>query len=213
VLETVTDPWENIRSTSTEALKAITGSHLENLLHFYPICKKTCMVLGVIQKADIICSHIWPAHTGGRGLESFNLRQEDVNNPRNFLRLHKDIERAFDHKRLYFEYVSGPSPLIMRVVLLDPQLQSEEIKFNNGTSKPFSSIHNQILSHQFTEDKKPFLRLLSLHAHHAITKAKSQNWIPDPGELTSRISRNLDSARLSLEPDHGDVMKAFFRGS
>jgi hypothetical protein len=199
VLELATDPWENIHSTSTQAIEAATSHHQRPVCTFYNISKKVCMVLGEITDPNIICSHIWPACTYGRGLESFNLQQEDINNPRNFLRLHKDIERAFDHKRLYFEYVDGPSPLILSVVLLDPNLQSEIIKFNDGTTTPFSAIHNQLFSHQFTEDKKPFLQLLSLHAHHAITKARSQNWIPDPGGMTSRIARNLDLARLSLE--------------
>jgi hypothetical protein len=210
VLESATDPWENIRSTSTEAIKAATSPHLNDVCKFYNISKKVCMVLGKITHAEIICSHIWPAHTLGRGLQSFKLQQEDVNNPRNFLRLHKDIECAFDHKRLYFEYVSGPSPLILRVVLLDPNLHSENIRFNNGATKPFSEIHNQLLSHQFLDDKKPFLRLLSVHAYQAITKARNQNWIPDPSDMTSRIARNLELARLSLEPNHGEVMKAFF---
>jgi hypothetical protein len=73
-------------------------------------------------------------------------------------------------------------------------------------TKFFSEIHLQLLSHQFVGDRKPFLRLLSLHADHAITKARSHNWISDPHEMTSRIARNLELPRLSLEPNHGDVL-------
>ncbi len=213
VLESTTDPWENIRSISTEAIKSATALHIDPVCGFYEIDKKTCMVLGPITHAHIICSHIWPAQTFGSGLESFKLKREDVNNPRNFLRLHKDIEHAFDHKRLYFEYVSGPSPLLLRVVLLDPTLFFEEITFSPGSPHPtkkFSDIHLQLLSHQFVGDRKPFLRLLSLHAYHAIIKAKSQNWIPDFHDMTSRIARNLELARLSLELSHGDVLEAFY---
>jgi hypothetical protein len=38
----------------------------------------------------------------GNFLESLGLSAADANNPRNFLRLNKSIEKAFDEKRLTF---------------------------------------------------------------------------------------------------------------
>jgi hypothetical protein len=209
----MTDPWENIKSTSTDALKTVTVSYLKDICNFYNIQQKYCMVLGDISHCHIICSHIWPSCTYGRGLEAFDLQEDDVNNPRNFLRLHRDIEHAFDHKRLYFVYHSGPSPLILRVVILDPSLHQEEIRFKPGSpypTKTFSEIHERLFSYEFVDDRKPFLRLLSLHAHHAIAKARHLNWITDSNDIVSKNARNVELARLSLEPNYSAVMRAFF---
>lgn len=213
ILETMTDPWENIRSSTTENIVETTSLHLKDVCSFYNIGENVCMVLGKITHASILCSHILPAHTFDHELEHLKLQREDINNPRNFLRLHRDIERAFDHKRLYFDYVSGPSPLRLCVVLLDPSLRSENLRFEDGTTKSFSDIADQVFSYEFIDDRKPFLQLLSLHATHVRTKARNQGWIPDPGGISSRIARNLELARLSLKPNHGEVMKAFLKQS
>jgi hypothetical protein len=212
MLETALDPWENIRSMGTEAIVAATAPHINDVCSFYGVVKKRyCMVLGSVTHSHVICSHIWPCHTHGNGLSSFNLNAEDVNSPRNFLRLHKDIERAFDHKRLYFDYVDGVAsgPIRFRVVLLDPKIFAENINVNNGTM-PFRDVHKKELDYQFVGDKKPFLRLLSLHADRALLKARSMNWIADDGDVISRRARNIDLARLSLEPNHREVLDAFF---
>jgi hypothetical protein len=212
MLESALDPWENIRSIGTEVMIAASTPHINDVCTFYGVAKKHyCMVLGSVTHSDIICSHIWPSHTYGNGLSSFDLHAEDVNSPRNFLRLHKDIERAFDHKRLYFEYVDGvsPAPIVLRIVLLDPAVFSENINVNNGTM-PFRDVHEKVLDYPFVGDKKPFLRLLSLHADRALLKARSMNWIADEGDMISKRARNVDLARLSLEPDNRDVLDAFF---
>ena len=212
VLESALDPWENIRSIGTEAIIAASTHHIDDVCAFYGVAKKRyCMVLGNVTHSDIICSHIWPSHTNGNWLSSFDLSADDVNSPRNFLRLHKDIERAFDHKRLYFEYDGGgsPDPIVLRTVLLDPEVFSENINVNDGTM-PFRDVHEKELHYQFVGDTKPFLRLLSLHADRALSKARSMNWIADEGDMVSKRARNVDLARLSLEPDNREVLDAFF---
>ena len=212
VMESVLDPWENIRSIETEAIVAASEPHIDDVCEYYRISKKHyCMLLGKVTHCNIICSHIWPSHTYGRGLTSLDLQVEDVNSPRNFLRLQKDIELAFDHKRLYFEYVGGvaPGPIRLRVVLLDPQIFAENINVNNR-KMPFRDVHEKVLDHQFVDDRMPFLRLLSLHADKALLKARSMNWILDEGDVISRRARNVDLARLSLEPNHREVLDAFF---
>ena len=93
------------------------------------------MLRGNSTECHIICTHIWPSHTNGKELEEFDLVAIDVHHPRNFLRLQKDIERAFDHKRLYFEYVDGAesNQIRLRVVLLDPEIREENISVNGGS--------------------------------------------------------------------------------
>ncbi|KAJ1442271.1 hypothetical protein B484DRAFT_73894 [Ochromonadaceae sp. CCMP2298] len=104
------------------------------------------MVLGRITHSQITCAHLWPRQTLGRGLEAFELSRLDVNNPRNFLRLHKSIELAFDRKRLTFLPVSVSiiGHLEMKVVILDPKLCNEDLSFNQTTVK-FSTLHEHSL--------------------------------------------------------------------
>lgn len=54
------------------------------------------MVLGEVIHYQIIYAHLWPKHTCGSEPEALELTREDINN---FLRLHRDIEKAFDKKR------------------------------------------------------------------------------------------------------------------
>jgi hypothetical protein len=213
IVQSVLDPWENIRSIATEAILQASAANIDSVCEFYGVAKKHyCMVLGKATHCDIICAHIWPSHTNGKGLEGFGLEAEEVHHPRNFLRLQKDIERAFDHKRLYFEYVDGAESnrIRLRVVLLDPEIGKKNISFN-GKSIPFCDVHDTIFDHTFVNDKKPFLRLISLHADQAVLKAKGMNWISDNSDTISKRARILDLARLSLEPNHRTVLDAFFQ--
>eukprot|EP00981_Chlorochromonas_danica_P008222 scaffold2066_cov229-Ochromonas_danica.AAC.6 len=78
---------------------------------------------GAVSHCQIKCSHIWPKWTKGAGLEVLELSQNEVNNPRNFSRLHATIERAFDKKKLYFERVAiadDPNLIQLKMVILDP---------------------------------------------------------------------------------------------
>ena len=211
VLATMMDPWENIRSLQTEAMKIESDEHLEVVFAFYGTPKKHhCMVLGKATHCDIICAHIWPKHTYGQGLDSYNLKAEDVNSPRNFLRLHRDIERAFDHKRLYFEPVATESKLSLRVRVVDPILLQVSITFQNSERMmTFASIDNKEFEWTFAADKIPFRRLLAAHALKTIDMARARNWIRDDADANARRSRNLELARYSLG-EESIVLSAFF---
>jgi hypothetical protein len=215
VLEISLDPWENIRSITTENLIKETVPHLQEISEFYVVPKsKYCMVLGPATHCDVICAHIWPACTHGSGLEHLDLQRDDVNNPRNFLRLQRNIEKAFDDKRLYFDFidVKEGGNVCLRVRLLDPTIQSEEILYNNQTIT-FSQIEEKYFHHQFVNEKKPFLRLLSLHADKALTKARAMKWIEDEADMTARREKNLALARLSLDEEKQQNLKAFFQST
>eukprot|EP01035_Chromulina_nebulosa_P021455 gene21455-27791_t len=71
-------------------------------------------------------------------LEALGLSANDISNPRNFLRLEKYIERAFNLKYLTFTQLDNSGNLI----------------------KEFAAIHNTESDYTFDQHKRPFLRLL-----------------------------------------------------
>ena len=214
VLSEQLDPWENIRSTATDLMIEESGSHLAAVSEYYGTPQKYfCMVLGKATDCDIICAHIWPAHTHGMGMEAFDLKPEGVNAARNFLRLQKDIEKAFDAKRLYFELASvDDDSLHLSVRIVDPNLKTEQIRVGDATSPAllFSAIDGREFAHTFAPDKLPYKRLLAAHAMKTIQKAKSLGWINDDVGYTARRARCFELARLSLG-EGSNTLKALFR--
>jgi len=208
VFNLLLDPWETIHTERTESRNQASELFLEQVSTYYGTVQKYyCMILGSnINRCDIICSHIWPKHTYGQGLETFELNASDVNNSRNFLRLHKDIEKAFDKKWLYFDYhhlTETSFKLIVRVVnpiLLDDTNDKSKIKNNQGvTIKTFSDINDSHTDYTFTNEMKPFKRLLAAHANRTINNAKGFNWITDEAFFSERLDRIIGLARMSLE--------------
>jgi hypothetical protein len=99
-------------------------------------------------------------------LEVLELSQNEVNNPRNFLRLHATIEKAFDKKKLYFERVptADPNLIQLKVIILDPSLLQETIIKGNNDAIAFNDINGKLFDYVFTHEnpkRKPFMRLLA----------------------------------------------------
>jgi hypothetical protein len=161
------------------------------------------MVLGKVANCQIACAHIWPKQTRGKGLPAFDLRVEDVNSSRNFLRLHKTIEEAFDHKRIIFEIASSTAPagvadVKLKLVVLDPTLLTEKICDNSKTViAEWKDLQDKELYHTFVDNRKPFLRLLSAHCIRAVEKAMALGWIESPLDESRKV-RALELARVSL---------------
>jgi hypothetical protein len=195
-LELTTDPWEQIHSEITEVIVAESTPHLDDVSTFYGTPKQHyCMVLGNVLNCHVICAHIWPKFTNGNGLGLMELKRTDVNSPRNFLRLHKSIESAFDKKRLIFlRDMEGN----LFVSILDPKLLSEEFEANN-CKFAFGSIDNLRFDYKFTDQVKPFMRLLAVHAVKALEKAQLLGWV-EAGDFPARRERALELARLSIDP-------------
>ncbi|CAF1611741.1 unnamed protein product, partial [Didymodactylos carnosus] len=88
-------------------LKQAAGPVLERftrlLMDYYSIRnKKDCMVLGERSSSKVISCHIWPYSKRAQLTNGplLNLTSTDIDNPRNGLRLAKEIELAFDSKIL-----------------------------------------------------------------------------------------------------------------
>lgn len=217
-----TDPWERIHSEVSSISKKAGASSLDPISEYYNIPKsKYCMVLGKVANCDIVCSHLWPRSTAGRGLETLGLEISDLSSPRNFLRLHNTIEKAFDRKRLTFlpadDFVSdGKSPLSLKVVILDPNLAQETLKYRdsngNDVTKFLGNLHNTTFQFKFPVGRFPFLRIIALHASRAHQKAVGNMWIQDDDNMYERRLRAFELARLSLSEtnDNSLVMERFF---
>jgi hypothetical protein len=211
VLADLLDPWEKIHSETTSVVEEAETLNLDPVSDFYGTPKKHyCMVLGKVTHSHIKCAHIWPRFTLGRGLEAFDLPNTAVNDPRNFLRLHSAIERAFDHKRLMFDVVarSSSGDLTIQVIVLDPALMSEDLEAND-TKVKFGTIHRKAFAYKFPPPKVPFTRLLANHSLQAITKAKTLGWIPEDSQTELFRSNAIEQARRSLG-DAAFGLKTFF---
>ncbi len=89
------------------------------------------MVCGRCQ--DVVNAHIWPKHTHGEHLLSmFGLDREDLNDPRNYLRLAKSLELTFDNKTVTTIIQNGD----LLLYVLDEALKKQRVahtkyKFND----------------------------------------------------------------------------------
>ena len=209
VLESVLDPWEEIKSTATSLKVSDSAQYIEPVCDFYEVKKKKyCMFLGDdITHCDIICAHLWPKLTGGLHLTSLGLLVTDVSNPRNFLRLHSALEKAFDQKRFYFDVISIDEGIRLVLKILDPSLKTESFSASQ-TDIEFSSLDGRSSHHLFLTNR-PFLRIIAKHAEKALLKAKRLCWIPDDEDLVSRKLRCIELARLSLG-NESSILKALF---
>jgi hypothetical protein len=196
------DPWEHIISLDTQVVVNRSLNHLASVSNYYGTGRHHyCMFLGAATHCDIICSYIWPQHTAGEGLEVFGLEKGCVDDPRNFLRLHKSLEKAFDRKRIIFDCVPATTAgeFKLQLNILDPDFRNDAISYNNSTV--FGSDLDNTQSHYiFREDRLPFRRLLSMHIQKAITNAKARGWILDEADGAALRERAIQLARLSLEP-------------
>ncbi len=216
VLSEATDPWEGIHSEVSATAKERASHFLVEISTYYGIPRAHyCMVLGKATHCDIICAHLWPQRTAGRGMETFGLNSEDLTNPRNFLRLHNTIEKAFDCKRLAFlpadDFVSGVgNPVSLKVVILDPKLHQEPLS-HGDTSTTMGALHNKAFHFKFPREKSPFLRVIAIHAFRAHRKAMDNLWLDDSALVYEGQRRAKELAHKLLDKDDPSfVMQRFF---
>ena len=215
VLETMLDPWEAIHSETDSVVADSEKLYLNSISEYYGTNKSHhCMILGKgITHCNIICAHIWPKHTLGKGLDTFELSPFDVSSPRNFLRLHKTIENAFDHKYLYFEIcnIEGTTQFKLRVRVLNPDILPILIEYGSDGGKRFEEINGQVGDFIFERDvNSPFTRLLFVHGVRAVARAKKLGWLKeDSQEVIVAREDALKVACSSLEDN--SIMNLFLK--
>jgi hypothetical protein len=124
-----------------------------------------CMVLDDFFPTQlVIASHIWKHCTDGVGLEEFGLREDDLSNPRNGILMCKEIEHAFDTKRLCF-LVDRINTGNLALKVLDPAFVSaatSPLVISGHSPLKFCDIDGYSLQHPV--DNLPFRRILDFHA-------------------------------------------------
>ena len=130
-----------------------------------------CQVLGAVNSSNVsvINAHIWPRHAAA-DMVIFDLQPDQIHSPQNVLRLQREIERAFDSRRLTFVTTSHDDNLVVKI--LDPSARSEPL---TGTNKTFRDIDGHFL--RLPNGKLPFRRLLANHSVLAHKKAREKGWI------------------------------------
>ena len=175
VIEQYLDPW---RGTS-ERTQHVNDELTKAVLKYYNYGRFYCMIVGYVEKKasrDFVkTAHLWPHSTHGQGLSVLGINSDDVDSPQNCLRLHHDIERAFDAKRLTFELViKTDESSQLKLVLVDHSLSDTLI---GSVGRSFGQVNGSLL--HFRNDKRPFHRVLALHYRATMTHAIKKRWIDE----------------------------------
>ena len=150
----------------------------------------------------VVNAHIWPHHNKAN-LVLVDLAATDIDSPQNILRLHKDIERYFDHKQLTF--IQSGNVFLLKV--LDPGIRSEVLK---DTDVTFADIDENELV--FPNSRTPWRRLLATHSILAHRHARSETWLPED-ELTTAESNAQDLMQFSLDSEAQARLRMFLQTS
>jgi len=167
------DPW-----TATNRTPEESDEFKQRLVEYYqrqdPVTGGNlfCMVLNrSYPRAQVKAAHIWKWVLRGKGLDAFGLTFDDASDVRNGMLLAKDLEEAFDLKRVCFR-TDMNHDLILQV--LDPSLNNKVVF--PSTQKTFANINGNKL--QVPVGKlPPFRRLLNWHAKLSYEEALARKWI------------------------------------
>lgn len=179
--------WEKISSERT-SVESTTAR--QNSVEYYGLTgKKHCQILGA-GMTHVQNAHIWP-HNNMRNLPLVDLEATDIDNAKNVLRLHDDIENKFD--RFHLTFVQSGADFVLE--LLDPNIKDTVIK---DTTLTFGDIHGKKL--ECPSGRKPWKRLLDTHSILAHRHARKNGWL-DEEELTAAESSATELMEFSLDRD------------
>jgi len=175
------DCWEGLGSNRTSDQANVTRS---KAVEYYGLGKrKRCQILG--DSGHVVDAHIIP-ESKNTLLILVDLEPEDVDSPRNVLRLHNDIARAFDNKDVMFEFDSATTSFTLRV--MNPDIEAKQLKDRTET---FLDINGRTLV--LPNGNLPFRRVMAIHSFFVRRK-----WSMDMDEAEIR-SRELLS--FSMDDD------------
>jgi hypothetical protein len=130
------------------------------------------------------------------------LRPEDIHSPRNVLRLHKDIERAFDSRFLTFVAGEDEQPVLK---VLNEDLH---VKLLAGTQKRFAEIDGLPLIIS-KPGALPFKRLVAHHSVLTHQLARTKKWISD--DLAAEEVNATALMEHSLDPEAQNRIKLLWQ--
>lgn len=174
-------------------------------INFYGLPnEKYCQVLGEQpEHSKVVNAHIWP-QSSMKSLPLFGLKLEDIHNPRNLLRLHQSIERAFDRRELAF--IAGDNDSFV-VKVLSSEIMSEQLK---GLHKRFADIDGEKLKIS-KQGSLPYRRLLAHHSVLAHQYAREKGWIGD--DLSAEEFNASALLEHSLDKEAQERIKLSWKGN
>jgi hypothetical protein len=171
------------------------------LLEYYPSQKvgvrAKCQVSGVIGNGkEVVAAHLIPARALDIRFQEIGLSPEDKNTGKNGLLLAKNIEQAFDQKRLCFEPNPKNKDQLLLIILDKAGLQDMPVYSGYEKQKrrrrgapretvPPSLITIGSLHHATLEAprEKICYRLFSRHAFFSHVLAREKGWVTDQVDL------------------------------
>jgi len=164
---------------------------------------KFCQVLGAVDPnhVSVINAHIWP-RSAAVDLVLFDLQPGEIHSARNVLRLHKDIERAFDHRQITF-VENNAGYLVLKVI--DPNILFNVL--TGTTTTTFNDIQYAPL--RLPSGKIPFKHLLAHHSVLSHKNARAQGWIGD--DLSQVEVKALALAAHSLDEQAQTRLKLLWK--
>jgi len=181
--------WERISSerTSVESLNVRNAS-----ISYYGLSgREHCQILGPAA-GSVQNAHIWPYNNRGN-LKLADLEETDIDDPRNVLRLHTEIEHKFD--RFAITFVQSGGEFTLKV--LDPSLKTSTT-YLQGTRSSFQSIDGKKLL--LPSGNQPWKRLLRTHSILAHRHARDQGWLGEE-QLAEAESSAVELMEWSLDAE------------
>eukprot|EP00808_Paulinella_micropora_P019274 g36344.t1 len=179
VAQSAMDPWGK---TSTHRTESESETERNLVTKYYGLPgRRRCQILTNLSRRahpHVVNLHIWPEHAAA-SLSYHGLKPENVNSPRNILRVNRSIERKFDNKELTFE-------------LRENQLRLKVLinTFRQVDGKPLFCPN----------DSLPFRRLLAAHSIQSHRLARAKGWIADYEQTDAQVQAE-ELARHSLDKE------------
>jgi len=179
------DPWD---ITARSQGSSVSSLPKQVIINYYGLHEHQCMICGRCN--DVVNAHIWPKHTHGENLLSmFGLATEHLNDARNYLRLAKSLELAFDNKTA--TVIEQDGQLVLFV--LDDVLKKQPV---SNTRFTFNDFHLWPL--KFGNLNRPFLRILAAHCRNSFIDAFRLKRIDSE---TYKLGYNSSRRMLNASPD------------
>jgi len=191
------DPYETYETISESHYSQQDSAEARNnAIAFYGLqSEKHCQLLGPNQPehVKIVNAHVWPRCATDQ-LVTFGLERSDVHNPRNILRLHQCLERAFDKREITF--VQSDQTNEFKLKLLNESLRDTKLK---GTDITYGSVEGRSLQIR-KEGSFPYRRLLGHHSLLSHRHAKAQGWLESTEDLSHAEIQASNMMEHSLDP-------------
>lgn len=180
------DGWDK---TSEQRTKVQSETTKSNVLAYYGIRRNNfCQILGGSTK-HVVNAHIWPV-SNKNNMMLIGLDASQIDDPRNVLRLHSDLERYFDHKQICFDWDGNQ----LKLSVLDPSILPKKLE---GTKKTVHDVVGKPV--RFFNDNRPFRRLLATHSVLSHRHASNMGWVDDVQDLSTAEVNASALAAFSLD--------------